>query len=176
MAQESERKYFCRPLVRRRQYILFRYTPTSLHMYDTRLSLETPLCVSKTDSLGLTDRTAEAGRLGISLRKSRGIPYSARHCPGRGTHHHHLQPTVTGGAADDAAFRNPLPSSYAYAPTGLQRSLFQGDYVCSVEGDLTFPQFDAFSRARSSHVIDRTNGRRRTRRRRYGLTMSTLAL
>lgn len=56
------------------------------------------------------------------------------------------------GAADDAAFRNPLPS-YAYSPTGLQGSLFV--VIPPVEGDVTF------SNSRNFHEVkpcDRTVG------------------
>ena len=54
------------------------------------------------------------------------------------------------GAADDGAFRKPLPS-YAYSATGLQGSLFK--VVTPVEGDVTF------SNSRNLHEVkpcDRT--------------------
>ena len=90
MAQEGERKYFA-GLLRVVDNTVQIHADFAPHVRP-RLSLETPLFVSKTDSLELRGLP----KLGDwAYRCANHVEYPARHCPGRGNHH--LRPTVAGG-------------------------------------------------------------------------------
>lgn len=146
MAQEGEPKYFAGLL----RAVDNTYCSDIRRLRSTCTTPTKPGNPAFCFQNGLTDidRTAEAGRLGISLRKSSGTPCSPLSWAGNPS-----STTDSGrGRLMTQRSENPLPS-YAYSPTGLQGSLSK--VITPVEGDLTFPN------SRNFHEVkpcDRTVG------------------
>ena len=144
MAQEGERKYFA-GLLRVVDNTYCSDTRRLRSTCTTPTKPANPACYFQNGVTGI-DRTAESGEIGHIAAQITGNTLLATVLGGETIIHDRQWQ----GAADDAAFRKPLPS-YAYSPTGLQGSLFK--VITPVKGDLTFSNSGIFTR--SSRVMER---------------------